>query len=308
MEITLLRTRGWDEYELLDSGEGRKLERYGQYTFIRPEPQAMWKPQLGPDAWERADAAFQGGSEDEASPTGKGWSFRSGRPLARWPLSYRGIRVWAEPTPFRHMGLFPEHHLFWDWVTERIEAHDPPLTMLNLFAYTGFFSLVAAAAGAHVTHLDASKKSLTWARQNQQLSGLEDRPIRWLEDDALKFVERELRRGRRYDGIILDPPKYGRGPNGEVWKIFESLPTLLRACAGLLSDRAQFVILTTYAVRISPLALHHLLAEALNRPGHYECGELVVQESPGDRELSTSIFARWSPHPDKVTYGAPGLA
>jgi 23S rRNA (cytosine1962-C5)-methyltransferase len=301
MDITLLRTRGWDQYELLDSGDGRKLERYGGHTFIRPEPQAMWKPRQPGALWDQADAAFQGPAEETTEATGlKGWSFRSGRPLPRWQLGYGAVRVWAEPTPFRHVGLFPEHHLHWDWVVERIAAHqdEAPFTMLNLFAYTGFFSLMAAAAGAHVTHLDASRKTLTWARQNQQLSHLEDRPIRWLEDDATKFVEREIRRGRKYDGIILDPPKYGRGPNGEVWKIYESLPTLLQGCAALLSDRAQFVILTTYAVRISPLSLHHLLSEALNRPGCYECGELVVQEKASEgRELSTSSFARWSPEP-----------
>jgi 23S rRNA (cytosine1962-C5)-methyltransferase len=288
-EILLLRTAGWTEYELLDSGNGLKLERFGKYRFIRPEAQVLWQPRLPLTEWRQAHAEFQ--------PVGEagGWKFHQ-RIAPRWEMSYQGVRFWAEPTPFRHMGMFPEQCCHWDWAREQIQRAKRPLNVLNLFGYTGVFSLVAAQAGANVTHVDASKKVIGWARENQALSALADKPIRWIEDDVVKFVEREQRRERTYDAIIIDPPKYGRGPKGETWKIFESLPPLLQACRRILSAQPLFVILTTYAVRISALNLHYLLADELPA-GQTECGELVIQEQSGGREISTSIFARWSnPH------------
>jgi 23S rRNA (cytosine1962-C5)-methyltransferase len=285
-EVLLLRTAGWADYELLDSGNGAKLERFGRYRFIRPEAQVLWEPRLPAAEWRQAHAEFQ--------PVGEagGWKYHQ-RIETRWPMRYGEVRFWAEPTPFRHLGMFPEQCCHWDWAQARLQAAQRPLQVLNLFGYTGVFSLVAAQAGASVTHVDASKKVIAWARENQVLSGLAEKPIRWIEDDAMKFVEREHRRGRTYDAIIIDPPKYGRGPKGETWKIFESLPPLLAACRQILSEQPLFVILTTYAVRISALNLHYLLRETLPA-GTTECGELVIQEGSGGREISTSIFARWS--------------
>src|SRR5206468_581681 len=223
--LTLLAPTDWTDYELLDSGRGAKLERFGRYTFVRPEPEALWHPALPEERWHAADGVFQPKAEGD---NGR-WKFN--RPIEpRWPMSYRGLKFWVQPTPFRHLGVFPEHASQWVWADELIRARGGNVNVLNLFGYTGVFSLACAAAGARVTHVDASKKTMAWARENQALSGMERLPIRWIVDDALKFVQREARRGVRYDGFILDPPKYGRGPNGEVWRVEESLPSLLDVC------------------------------------------------------------------------------
>jgi 23S rRNA (cytosine1962-C5)-methyltransferase len=197
-------------------------------------------------------------------------------------------------TPGRHLGVFPEVAAHWDWYSGLVEQAGRPVKVLNLFGYTGLASLMAARAGASVTHLDASKKSITWARDNQLLSRLEQKPIRWIVDDALKFVEREVRRGAKYDGIILDPPKFGRGPKGEVWEVYESLSTLLSACGSLLSDTPLFVALTMYAVRASGVHLYQSLDEMMSRfQGHSDAGELVTREKSAGRLLSQAVYARW---------------
>ena len=210
-------------------------------------------------------------------------------------MRYGDLRFWAQPTPFRHLGVFPEQASQWDWMSGLIRAADRPLKVLNLFGYTGLATLAAAAAGATVTHVDASQKAMAWARENQTLSGLADRPIRWLVDDALKFVRREVRRESRYDGLIIDPPKFGRGPKGELWKLEESLPELLDACRSLLSTRPLFVALTVYAIRASAVGLQYLLEPVVaGHGGTIEVGEMGVAERGAGRVLSSAIYARWS--------------
>lgn len=287
-QLTLLEPPAWEDYALLDSGEGQKLERFGPYLFIRPESQAVWRRALLPEAWAQAHAVFE--------PKGEHGGWRIDRPMEeRWEMRFRDLKFWAQPTPFRHTGVFPEQASHWDWADEILRRAETPPNVLNLFGYTGVFSLVAAHAGATVTHLDASKKSIGWARENQELSRLSDKPIRWIIDDAVKFVEREARRGRKYDGFIIDPPKYGRGPKGEVWDIYESLPLLLRACRELLSDAPSFVVITTYAIRISAVSVYYILQEMMDGyGGELSAGELCVTEQSAGRKLSTSLFARWN--------------
>lgn len=284
----LLTGEGWADYALLDSGHGRKLERYGDYRFIRPEPQAMWSPRL--TDWQ-AHGEFVPGSDEDG---GGRWQFEKPVPREGWPLAWRDVNFTAQCTPFRHLGFFPDMAPVWDWMRERL-ADKPDPASLNLFGYTGVGSLALSSCGP-VTHVDASKKSVAQARENAALSGMADRPIRWLVDDATKFTAREVRREKRYDGIILDPPKFGRGPEGEVWRLEEGLPGLIADCRKLLDAESRFLFLTVYAVRMSSLAIAGLLAEHFSDlPGTIEHGDLAVQEEgPDGRLLPTAIFARWS--------------
>jgi 23S rRNA (cytosine1962-C5)-methyltransferase len=285
----VMRTRGWAAYELVDSGGGRKLERYGPYRVVRPEPQCLWSPRRPAAEWEAADAVFDPSDDDEAGR----WRFK-GRPRESWPLAWGDVRFNGRFTAFRHLAFFPEQAANWAWLDAAVRAAPGQPRVLNLFGYTGVASLVMAAAGAAVTHVDASKKAVAWARENAELSGLADRPIRWITEDARKYVQREVRRGSKYEGIILDPPKYGRGPGGEVWRLFDDLPELARLCAELLSENARFLVLNAYAERISGAALAGLLAECLaGRGGRIEWGELALEEAAGDRAIGMSFFARW---------------
>lgn len=285
MELSTIVAEPWADYGLADSGGGRKLERYGPYRFIRPEPQAMWAPAAG--AW-RADGEFVGGADADG---GGRWTLSPKVPAA-WPLARGDTRFWAANTPFRHLAFFPDMAPQWDWIAARTEPGDE---MLNLFGYTGVASLVMAAKGARVTHVDASKKAISAAAENQKLSGLERAPIRWIVDDALKFAAREVRRGKRYAGIILDPPKYGRGPGGEVWELDEKLAELMTACAALLDERSKFLVLTAYAVRLSAIAIANLTADvAKPLGGGIEAGEMTIREEARGLLLPTAIFARWS--------------
>ncbi|MFH2103519.1 MAG: class I SAM-dependent methyltransferase [Chloroflexota bacterium] len=287
--IHLLSAPNWTDYELLDSGQGRKLERFGAYVLDRPEVQAMWPLGLPAQAWQDSHAVFHPSAEE----SGGHWQFQKKIP-EKWEMRYPRLRFWAMTTPGRHVGVFPEGAVHWDWMAERIEKADRPLKVLNLFGYTGLASLTAAAAGASVTHVDASKKSVSWGRENQHLSGLADRPVRWIVDDALKFVLREGRRESRYDGIILDPPKFGRGPKGEVWEVYKSLPTLLAACRAILSEDPAFVVLTVYAVKTSAVQMYYLLNEMMKGlGGTLEAGELVTEEKSAGRSLSQAIYTRW---------------
>ncbi len=286
-----LVTRGWSDYALLDSGDGRKLERYGRHTVVRPEPQCFWKPR-DPAAFTRANAVFDPQQEEEDAGR---WRFDEQGTIDAFPLIWRDVRFVGRFTPFRHLAFFPEQAANWEWLEARIRNLQRP-KVLNLFGYTGVASLAAAAAGAEVTHVDASKKSVAWARENAELSGLSDRPIRWIVDDARKYVAREVRRGAKYQGIILDPPKYGRGPTGEVWRLFEDMPGLLADCAALLADDADFLVLNAYAARISGLSLAHQMKEATaDRGGRIDWGELALsEEGPDARAIGLSFFARWS--------------
>ena len=286
----VMRTTGWADYALLDSGDGRKLERYGPYRVVRPEPQALWTPRLPAGDWDLADAVFDPTDDDEAG----NWRFRD-RPKESWPLAWGDVQFNGRFTAFRHLAFFPEQAANWAWLDAQVRSAAAPPRVLNLFGYTGVASLVMAAAGAHVTHVDASKKAVGWARENAELSGLADAPVRWITEDARKYVRREVRRGSQYEGIILDPPKYGRGPTGEVWRLFEDLPELAGLCAQLLSGNAKFLVLNAYAERISGAALAGLLAEKLaDRGGQIEWGELALNEDRGDRAIGMSFYARWS--------------
>ncbi len=274
----------WADYGLIDSGHGRKLERYGRFRFIRPEPQAMWAP-ASPD-WQ-ADGEFVGASDEEG---GGRWQLSRNVPRD-WPLAWEEVRFHASNTPFRHLAFFPDMAPVWAWMRERTGPGDE---MLNLFGYTGVGTLALAAKGASLVHVDASKKSVEAGRANAALSGMADRPIRWLIDDATKFTAREVRRARRYDGIMLDPPKFGRGPTGEVWRLEEGLPGLVADCRQLLDARSKFLVLTAYAVRMSALAIAELLAQATaDLGGRVETGEMAVREEARGLLLPTAIFARW---------------
>jgi 23S rRNA (cytosine1962-C5)-methyltransferase len=289
----VMRTEGWADYALLDSGNGRKLERYGPYTVVRPEPQCMWAPALPAESWEKADAVFDPAASSDDDDAGH-WRFKA-QPRDTWPLSWGEATFKARFTAFRHLAFFPEQAANWAWLDQRIRGAGGQPKVLNLFGYTGVASLVMAAAGAAVTHVDASKKAVGWARENAEASGLAERPIRWITEDARKYVQREVRRGSKYDGIILDPPKYGRGPNGEVWRLFEDLPELAGLCAELLSDDASFLILNAYAERISGAALAGLLSEKLaGRGGAIEWGELALVQADGQRQVGMSFYGRWS--------------
>jgi 23S rRNA (cytosine1962-C5)-methyltransferase len=318
------------DYTLLDSGGGRKLEQYGPYRFIRPEPQAMWDP--AGDDW-KADAEFIPGSDEDG---GGRWYYESTDAQSGWPLSWEEVTFTASCTPFRHLGYFPDMDPVWRWMRGLMDqknsvrpeevskpkaempsrrvagapvVRDGPShalspsspqteygrTCLNLFGYTGVGTLALSAAGAQMVHVDASKKSVAQARENAALSGMAEQPIRWIVDDAAKFVAREVRRERRYDGILLDPPKYGRGPEGEVWRLEEDLPALIANCRKLLDANSRFLFLTVYAVRMSALALGNLLsAHFADLPGRVEFGELAVREQARGLLLPTAIFARWS--------------
>ncbi|HEY7806260.1 MAG TPA: RsmD family RNA methyltransferase [Croceibacterium sp.] len=309
----IMAGEGWADYGLVDSGGGRKLERYGLYRFIRPEPQALWSPRFA--QWN-ADGEFVPGSDEEG---GGRWQFARKVPAEGWPLAWNDVRFTAQCTPFRHLGFFPDMAPVWEWMRERLSPlplaggvgggpgsgavpapspsrkREGAMSTLNLFGYTGVGTLALSRCGP-VTHVDASKKSVAQARENAALSGMAERPIRWLVDDAAKFAAREVRRGNRYDGIILDPPKFGRGPANETWRLEEGLASLITDCRRLLDANSRFLFLTVYAVRMSSLALAGLLAEHFaDLPGTIEHGELAIaEEGEASRLLPTAIFARWS--------------
>lgn len=284
--MTDLITNGWSEYRLIDSGEGRKLERYGKYTIDRPEPQAMWSRQLPESVWQKADAVFAG---DQEADEGR-WNF-GGKPVPeKWETHYDGTKFYGRLTPFRHVGFFPEQCSHWDFADTQLKKCDNP-KLLNLFAYTGVASLLAAKAGAQVTHVDASKKAIGWAQENQELAGMKDAPIRWICEDVRKFVAREGRRGNKYNGILLDPPKFGRGANNEIWNLFDDLKETTELCRDILAPENSFLILTTYAIRASHYALYELCREIFPE-AKVESGELVLEEEKSGRKLSTSLFCK----------------
>ncbi len=287
----ILSGEGWADYGLIDSGHGRKLERYGPHRFIRPDAQALWTPRA--ERWA-SDGEFVPGSDEDG---GGRWQFANPVPQDGWPLEWGNVRFTAQCTPFRHLGFFPDMAPVWDWMGQQLAGKSDAAT-LNLFGYTGVGTLALSQFGP-VTHVDASKKSVAQARLNAELSDMAERPIRWIVDDAAKFAAREVRRGKRYDGIILDPPKFGRGPEGEVWRLEDHLGGLVSDCSRLLDENSRFLFLTVYAVRMSSLALAGLLDEALaDLPGTIEHGDLAVREEgeidgKTGRLLPTAIFARW---------------
>lgn len=289
-DFQLLVSDDWRDYELLDSGDMRKLERFGKVRVNRPDPQALWKPKQPVASWT-ADAVFA--SKDDEDERGA-WTFAGKPPPDEWPIAWQDLKLNARLAAFRHMGVFPEHSVHWRWAMEQVRTATRPVKALNLFGYTGMMSLALAKAGAEVVHLDASPKSIAQGRENQALSDLAEKPIRWICDDAMKFVEREIRRGSKYEAIVLDPPKFGRGPKNEVWRFETDFPKLLEHTRALLSETPLFVIATVYAVRLSYAAVGQALAGAMPG-GKTECGEMAIRETGRDYVLPTGLFARWRP-------------
>ena len=312
------------DYELLDSGDGEKLERFGEVTLARPDPQALWRKLLSVTEWKKADGTFA--REEKGGDVGGGsggWSLKSGLP-SRWRIDFSGLKFWIKPTPFKHVGLFPEQATNWDWMrkiigeataasptTDRVSTE---IEVLNLFGYTGGASLACAQAGAKVVHIDGSKAAIAWARENAELSGLDKKPIRWILDDARAFVKREIKRGRKYHGIILDPPSFGHGPDNEVWKIEDDFLPLIEMCFQILVDdtssvddsvgntKPLFFLVNGYAAGYSAIAYENVLRPLVSKyGGRLEKGELFVKEKISDKEkgsdgrsLPCGIFARWS--------------
>lgn len=274
----------WTDYELIDSGDGMKLERFGNYTVARPDPRAIWRPYSG-DVWNDANARFVRSSSTEGR-----WDIKKNPPIP-WKVSYKHLTFVLKPTSFKHVGVFPEQATNWNWIAGQV--HSDAIKVLNLFAYTGGATLAAAAAGATVTHVDSVKSAIDWANENIAASNLKGKPVRWIEEDVMKFVLREGKRGNMYDAVILDPPRFGRGTKGEVWKIEEDLASLLQAVKQVLSDRVRFILLNAYTADLSPLVLHHMLVD-LMKMGTVTFGELTLQESTGKRLLPSGIFARWT--------------
>lgn len=269
-------------YALIDSGNQQKLERFGDFLLVRPCGQALWSPRLAKSAWEQADAVFtrEGGNQ---------WKVKKSLP-ASWVMEIEGLQFKIAPTDFGHLGVFPEHSLLWSWIESQIKMRQEP-NILNLFAYSGGASLAAARGGAKVCHLDASKGMVAWARENAALNHLEKAPIRWIVDDVLKFLAREKKRDSFYDGIILDPPSFGRGNQGEIFKIERDILPLLRQCREILSERPLFFLFSTHTSGMSPLVMRHLMEETMQQlPGTIEEGEMII---PSKRALPCGSYARW---------------
>ncbi len=288
MNLSVLQTIFSKDYELLDSGDGEKLERYGKYIFRRPDPQALWDKQLSLNEWGRTDANFRRDGQ-------KGdWDLKPGLP-ERWDIEFGDLKFWIRPTSFKHTGLFPEQLPNWDWMRDVIIKAKRPVNVLNLFGYTGGASIAAVQAGASVTHIDGSKVAIKWGKDNAELSGLADKPIRWILEDAREFVRREIKRGNKYDGILLDPPAFGHGPNKEIWKIEDHLPELLKMCGEIMSDNPLFFLVNGYASGYSAIAYENNLKPMFEKfGGEFEKGELTIEESKTGRLLPCGIFARWN--------------
>ncbi len=277
----MLTPLGWRDYELIDTGDYQKLERWGQYVASRPEPRVVWKKN-NPDIWKSADAVFE---NDQ-------WNFKTELPQS-WVINYGLLKFKLKATSFKHTGLFPEQAVNWDWIAEKLKnSKTQNIKVLNLFAYTGGATLAAAVKGAHVTHVDSSKPAMMWASENAQLSNISKDKIRWIQEDAEKFVQREIRRGAKYDAIIMDPPRFGRGPGGEVWKLEENLPRFVWDCKQILSEEPKFFLINAYTADLSAVALKNLLEDALEK--EVESGEIGLKQSCGTREMPAGVFARWN--------------
>ena len=300
MQPLLLNTINWNDYGLIDSGNGRKLERFGQYLFSRPEPQAFWSPRMPLELWNKVSGTFITSSAIDNENVKGQWSLKNNVPI-KWEISFENLKFFATPTPFRHLGFFPDQSPHWLWAANKLSQfnsfinNQTPPKVLNLFGYSGIASLHAAYYGASVTHVDASKKAINFAFENRNLSSLQNLPIKFITDDAVKFVQREIRRNNKYDAIILDPPKYGRGPNGEKWDLYKDLPLLLKLLPKVLSKNPIFIILNSYAIRSSYLSLHFALKESMKDfSGLVQSGELsIIEEQVNPRQISTAIFSRW---------------
>mgnify|MGYP001605111879 CR=1 FL=1 len=301
-EYFISETAASKGYELVDSGDGEKLERYGKVLISRPDPQALWTKGLPETEWNKADAFFKRAPTSPSPSSGRRgepeWSTR-GEIADRWQIEFGELKFWIKLSAFKHTGLFPEQLGNWQWIQKLIETRklkaEKPVTVLNLFGYTGGASLAAAAAGAEVCHVDGSKVAIGWARDNAQVSGLEGKPIRWILDDAAKFVQREIKRGNLYDGIIMDPPAFGHGPKGETWKIGQNFLPFIESCKQILSKEPLFFLINGYASGYSALAYKNNLFDLEKKfGGAVEVGELTIKETASERLLPAGIFARWS--------------
>ena len=287
MEPKTLITKPGKDYELIDSGNEEKLERYGKYVLRRPDPQALWNKTLSEAEWKNADAIFDADK--------KIWKKKNEQMQNEWVIAFDNIKFNIKPTAFKHTGVFPEQEPNWNWTAEKIKNSGRPLRILNLFGYTGGATLAALSAGAEVTHVDGSKSAVSWAKENAELSGLDKKPVRWIIDDARKFVMREIKRGGKYDAIIMDPPSFGRGGKGEIWKIEDNFLPLLSECAKILSDNPVFFLINGYAAGYSAIAYYNALKPFVEKyGGQFELGEVTIEESKGKRLLPCGIFVRWS--------------
>lgn len=284
--VAIVGPSEWTDYELIDTGDGMKLERFGTYTIIRPDPRILWK-KSAPDIWSNACAEFIRSTDKDGS-----WNIVK-PPPDPWRISYENLVFTLRPTEFKHTGIFPEQAVNWDFLKKTLTGKHT--SVLNLFGYTGGATLAAASSGAKVTHVDSVKSTIDWASENARASGLSGKPIRWIHEDAIKFVQREIRRGNSYDCIIMDPPRFGRGTQGEVWKLEKDLPSLLAMCRQLLSKTPECIIINAYTADLSSLALINA-CESYMFPdfGKRDFGELTLIESAGKRNLPCGIVARWS--------------
>ena len=278
----------WKDYEVLDCSEGEKLERWGKYTLVRPDPQVIWSTPKKQRGWKKMNGHYH-----RSTRGGGEWEFFD--LPEQWTIRYDSLTFNLKPFSFKHTGLFPEQAANWDWFSDRIKKAGRPISVLNLFAYTGGATLAAAAAGASVCHVDAAKGMVAWAKENAKSSGLEEAPIRWIVDDCQKFVEREIRRGHHYDGIIMDPPSYGRGPKGEIWKIEESIYPFIRLTAQLLSDKPLFFLINSYTTGLAPSVLSYMISTEIipAHGGHVEAGELGLPATESGLVLPCGASGRW---------------
>ena len=278
---------GWTDYELLDASDGERLERWGDIILIRPDPQVLWSTPRKHPLWKQAHARYL------RSKTGGG-QWQRFRPIPEdWEIGYGELRFHLKPMGFKHTGLFPEQAVNWDWMAEKIRASGRPIKVLNLFGYTGAATLACVAAGAHVTHVDAAKGMVAWGRENAVASGLADKPMRWLVDDCLKFVQREQRRGNTYDAILMDPPSYGRGPSGEIWKLEEQIYPFVAECAKLLSDRPLFVLINSYTTGLSPSVMRYILGSVIPTQGRLSADEIGLPVTSSGMTLPCGASAIW---------------
>ena len=278
---------GWKDYEVLDTSKGEKLERWGRYLLVRPDPQVIWDTPRNHQGWQKKNGHYH-----RSKKGGGEWEFF--RLPEQWDIHYRNLTFHLKPFSFKHTGLFPEQAANWDWFGNLIRSAGRPVKVLNLFAYTGGATLAAAAAGAGVTHVDASKGMVTWAKENAIASNLEDAPIRWIVDDCVKFVEREIRRGRKYDAVIMDPPSYGRGPKGEIWKIEDAIYPLITLCTQLLSEHPLFFLINSYTTGLQPAVLAYMLGTGLQKfQGSIDAQELGLPVSSNGLVLPCGASGRW---------------
>ena len=277
----------WKDYEIIDMADGQKLERWGNYVLSRPDPQIIWKDKSHPDKWKKADAIYH-----RSKTGGGGWQYKTKLPDS-WDIHYKNLTFRVKPMGFKHTGLFPEQAVNWDWMIDKIQHAGREIKVLNLFAYTGGASVACSYAGASVCHVDSSKGMCTWAKENLQASGLADRPVRFIVDDVIKFVQREIRRGNKYDAIIMDPPSYGRGSNGEVWQFEEQIADLVALCMGAFSDKPLFFLINSYTTGISSTVLANILTLNIKKNGKTSCGEIGLPMNNSKLILPCGIYGRW---------------